>query len=91
MNKAQQNSLVAKVMAIPGMELTHDASYQLDESPARDMHRTHFRFTSDLGAVDNQNGDTFVKFLREQGVNAEQRYRKLIVVENTELVNIFKL
>ena len=91
MNKAQQNSLVAKIMAIPGMDLTHDAGYQLDESPARDLHRTHFRFTSDLGAVDNQNGDTFVQYLREQGEISEQRRPKLVVVENEVLVKVFKL
>lgn len=91
MNKSQQNSLVTKIMAIPGMELTNDASYQIDDSPARDLHRTHFRFTSDAGAVDNQNGDTFAKYMRDQGAMVEQRYRKLIVVENTELVKVFKL
>lgn len=91
MNKAQQNSLQTKIMAIPGMDLGHDASYQLDESPARDLHRTHFRFTSDRGVVDNANGDALVKFMREQGVFVEQRFRKLVVIETSALLSTFKV
>ncbi len=85
------NALVAKVMAIPGMDLDFDAGFQIDESPARDLHRTHFRFTSDLGAVDNKNGDTFTKYMREQGVLVEQRRPKMVVIEDEALIKVFNL
>lgn len=89
MNKSQQTALRAKIMAVPGMDLDNDAGYQLDESPARDLHRTHIRFTSDGGLSDHHNGNTFTKYLREQGVSVEQRLAKLVVVENSVLTKVF--
>lgn len=91
MNKSQQSALRAKIMAVPGMDLSNDAGFQLDESPARDLHRTHIRFTSDGGVADHHNGNTFTKFLREQGVSVEQRLTKLVVVENSVLVKVFNI
>lgn len=92
MNKALLlSNLNSKVMAVPGMDLSNDSGFVIDESPARDLHRTHFRFTSNEGLCDEHNGNAFTKYLTEQGVMVEQRRPKLVVVADTELARVFKL
>lgn len=91
MNKAQISALQTKIMAVSGMTLTGDAGFQVDESPARDLGRTHFRFTSEGGEADDQNGTTFTKFMRAKGVYVEQRRPKLVVIANDDLAKVFNV
>ena len=89
LTKTQWATITTKIMAIPDMQQEPAAGFIIDEAPARELHRTHFRFTSDRGEADNHNGNTFAQYMRDHGVLVEQRRPKMVTIANAMLVKTF--
>ncbi len=84
----QVEALEPLVMALPGMTTDHESDFICEPHMPGEM---YFKFMSDHGVTDDQNGTVFGDYLRANACNVEQHRPRSMTVPVDDLIRIFNL